>query len=204
MLKKKLTSRKKQAIATRKRIHKTALNIFKKRGYENVTIDEICDKAGVSIGTFYRYFQSKDMVIRGFYTAGFEAFEEHVEKELNEHKSVIERMFLLGSMVMEYISDMGSDQYQIVFRTQLNINNSNLGVEYNKGAYYGTLKRLIEEGQANGEIRTDLPCDDIAKILYNCGRGMIYDWSVMSKGQFDLVKVSQKMYKLMIESLRPG
>lgn len=40
-------------------IYEAAMSLFYERGYEEVTVDEICEKAGISKGTFFRYFESK-------------------------------------------------------------------------------------------------------------------------------------------------
>ncbi len=40
-------------------IYQAALSLFDKRGYAEVTVDDICEAAGVSKATFFRYFESK-------------------------------------------------------------------------------------------------------------------------------------------------
>ncbi len=55
-----LTTRKKQAIQTRKKILNCALDLFEKKGFDNVTIQEIAKAAGTSVGSIYRYFKNKE------------------------------------------------------------------------------------------------------------------------------------------------
>jgi AcrR family transcriptional regulator len=45
---------------TRQRIVERALELFEQRGYENTTLRDIADAAGVSIGLAYRYFDRKE------------------------------------------------------------------------------------------------------------------------------------------------
>ena len=42
----------------------TAANLFVEVGYENTTTNAIAEKAGLSIGTLYRYFPDKDAVLK--------------------------------------------------------------------------------------------------------------------------------------------
>ena len=49
------------------RIQQTALGAFKKKGYQNVTIEEICDMAGITKSTFYYHYQSKERLLLEFY-----------------------------------------------------------------------------------------------------------------------------------------
>jgi len=58
-----LTKRDMQAIETKRRIAAMGLEMFELIGYEEVTVRDICEKAGVSIGTFYHYFPTKGHLI---------------------------------------------------------------------------------------------------------------------------------------------
>ncbi len=50
---------KKQREFIKDTIIQTAIDLFREKGYENVTIDEITLKIGIAKGTFYNYFKSK-------------------------------------------------------------------------------------------------------------------------------------------------
>jgi len=52
---------------TRDLIAKTALRLFRERGYEATTMRAIAAEAGVSVGNAYYYFDSKERLIQGFY-----------------------------------------------------------------------------------------------------------------------------------------
>ena len=45
---------------TKERIFKAAKEILQKNGYENLSIKNICEEAGVSNGSFYHHFKTKD------------------------------------------------------------------------------------------------------------------------------------------------
>lgn len=45
---------------TKKRIFQAAIRILQKSGYENLSIKNICEEAGVSNGSFYHHFKTKD------------------------------------------------------------------------------------------------------------------------------------------------
>jgi TetR/AcrR family transcriptional regulator, regulator of mycofactocin system len=50
---------------TRARIERAALDLFTRRGFEGVTIDEVADAAGISRRTYFRYFATKADVVWG-------------------------------------------------------------------------------------------------------------------------------------------
>jgi AcrR family transcriptional regulator len=45
------------------RIEQTALELFRTRGFDRVTVDDVCAAAQVAPATFYRHFGSKDEVV---------------------------------------------------------------------------------------------------------------------------------------------
>lgn len=57
------TSKMKQqqkSLETKTKIFQAAKRILKKNGYENLSIKNICEEAGVSNGSFYHHFKTKD------------------------------------------------------------------------------------------------------------------------------------------------
>src|SRR5947209_20491384 len=56
----------------RSRIEQIALELFLARGYDQVTVEDVCAAAGTAPATFYRYFGSKEEVVFA-YRAGFVA-----------------------------------------------------------------------------------------------------------------------------------
>ena len=55
-----LTPRKQQALEMRSRIQNVALDLFDREGFENVSVEEIAQTVGCSVGNIYHYFKSKD------------------------------------------------------------------------------------------------------------------------------------------------
>jgi mycofactocin system transcriptional regulator len=54
-----------QAEGTRARVERAALDLFTRRGFENVTTDEVADAAGISRRTFFRYYATKADAVWG-------------------------------------------------------------------------------------------------------------------------------------------
>ena len=52
-MKKELTPRKKQALEMRSRIQNVALELFDKEGFENVSVEQIAQTVGCSVGNIY-------------------------------------------------------------------------------------------------------------------------------------------------------
>ncbi len=202
MPKNKLTKRKERALATHQKIWENALWLFSKEGYDNVTIDDICEKVGVSKGAFYHHFKSKDQVIIDIFLRADAIYEEYASTELPRHKNITEKLFLFLKKSIVSIKDIGIDITQVTFRSQINLNGRIAAIASEKRALYKITQKLVEEGQANGEIRRDLNRDDIMRMLIRCARGVIYDWCLVS-GHFDLEKEAEKTLSVIMKGLRP-
>ena len=71
-----------KAQRTKKNVLETAMALMGERGYYNTTIRDICDKAGVSIGTFYTYFPSKRDIFADIFGRADDIFETEVAKQV--------------------------------------------------------------------------------------------------------------------------
>ena len=60
-----------RAVATCDRLVTESARLFATRGFDEVTVDEICDAAGVAKGTFYFHFLAKeDLLVALFFRGG--------------------------------------------------------------------------------------------------------------------------------------
>lgn len=74
----------KKSEVTRAKIVDAALELFLEKGYDKTTMRAIADRAGVSIGNAYYYFDSKDALMQGYYELLNREFEAKVEPILAE------------------------------------------------------------------------------------------------------------------------
>jgi mycofactocin system transcriptional regulator len=73
---------------TRARIERAALDLFTRRGFEGVTIDEVAEVAGISRRTYFRYFATKADAVWGDF-AGHVARLARLLDGAGAHESVL-------------------------------------------------------------------------------------------------------------------
>ncbi len=180
MSQKRMTKRQIQAQNTKDNIYRTAVELMEKKGLQNITVEEICKKAGVSVGSFYNCFKSKNDILNEVYKVADDYFLNVVAdapdlKEGNTRDKII-RYF-------HYYADYNICR-GIDFVMQLyNVQNT---LFIMKGRHMQTiLQRIVEAGQKNGEIRTDMTAEEIVRFLFVSVRGVVYDWC-LHNGQYDL------------------
>lgn len=74
--------REKQAYNTRKRVISTMMQLMTHKDFENLSIRDICRESGISTGTFYYHFGSKENLLQKMYKDYCLEFEESVMEKL--------------------------------------------------------------------------------------------------------------------------
>ena len=57
--------RQERAKETRRNLLRTAARLWSERGFDDVTVEEICSEAGIGRTTFYLHFESKEQLLSG-------------------------------------------------------------------------------------------------------------------------------------------
>src|SRR5580704_1148868 len=90
----------------RQQIIETAVRLFRKHGYANTRIEDIVQILEISQPTFFRYFPSKDAVLREVGERGYACICERLRTELSRKERTGERLRrLYVSMAREVEAD---------------------------------------------------------------------------------------------------
>lgn len=81
-----------KAQETREKIFRTALEMFKEKGFEKVTMREIAKACNMAVGAAYYYFKTKEDIVFEFYLHTQQEHEEETQKIFKESKDVQERI----------------------------------------------------------------------------------------------------------------
>ena len=182
MLKKKKSTRKEQALETKKKIYETAKSLFRKHGFDKVTVDTIVETAGVSKGSFYVYFKSKDALITNL-------IADTVDRVDLDYKSYVES-FPVGTPISDIIISLvekiayvitdivGYDAMKIIYEVQITKTvNTNALLSYDR-VIYKLFNELITLGVQHGEFQNVIAPETIAKHFIIALRGLTYEWCI--------------------------
>lgn len=78
---------------TRGAIIDAALGLFEERGYDATTMRAVAERAGVSVGNAYYYFDSKEQLVQGFYDRAAERHVALSEERLDGRSDLAERIY---------------------------------------------------------------------------------------------------------------
>lgn len=200
MKEKKATSRELNAMITREKIFKAALNLFSKYGFNNVTVDDITNSVRLSKGTFYIYFPSKENIL----VEQFKMIDEQYErtyKNLDKQLHAIDQLRAIIDTMSEYVQNTcGVSVIQVVYINQISPSKKTIILNNQERSLYKILKLIITEGIKNDQIRNDIDTFVITKYITREMRGLIYDWC-MSDGSFDLIEEGRSFFHFVLTSL---
>lgn len=87
----------------RHNILSTSVSIFREKGYESTTIDEITRKVGVAKGTFYNFFTSKSDILIAWAVDKFQTFS--LQEAMNNSRSLEENLILLAKILHDAMKE---------------------------------------------------------------------------------------------------
>jgi AcrR family transcriptional regulator len=147
----------------RQEIIDAAVALFHDRGYGETRVQDILDRAEISLGTFYNYFEGKAAVLDGYAAALIGAYAEFAREGLEaKGDSVADRIRGLSRACAQAFTADPDFMTVVVTRSK------HFGVSgqlpSRDVAVYGYLEQLFAEGQASGEVRDDVDALELAEI----------------------------------------
>lgn len=193
---KQMTNRQKQAQKTREKICACASELFSDKLYENVKIDDICKKAGISVGTFYYYFPTKESLVK----EAFHSREDLVQDKWGQYQQTtplkdISSLARIQAEVTQLHTPFSSAQF---YRFHLTIMPSRL-LQPDR-FFYSTCLQLVERAVAIDELSGNprTITEDLICML----NGAHLKWFT-NDGNYDLCEHTERLVRMALDYYRP-
>jgi len=190
-------------------ILRTGREVFATRGYERTTTTEIAQRLGVSEATVFTYFRSKRelcmRVIADWYDEIIAAIEDGLPREAGVREQlefVVRthlRLFLIqGTGLCELVLSEGRKR------------DADWSAEFGEAfielqrRYTAPLMDLLSRGQAQGQVRQDIPLRMLRSLVFGPMEHML--WEVITAGrQIDVDQSARDLVALLWPALQvPG
>lgn len=176
---KKATTRDIKNQQTRQLILDTADQLFREHRYEDVTIKDICQACGVSIGSFYHHFNSKEQLVELYY--------QHFDKYLEQFLPTLESLDAMEALRALVSHEMNYLEGNITYPTQICVMQLlSEGDSFNQDArtYYRCM-RVVTRKLIQEKVVTGIAPETLNATLIRCTRGVLYDWC-LHRGSYQL------------------
>ena len=146
-----------QVSKKQQQIVETAEELFLKHGLKRVSVEEICQKAGVSRMTFYRYFTNKIVLVQHIWDQWVEEAYRQLDEVENMPIAFPEKLRLMQDYKLEMTEKMSTDFIEELFRMDFYLTTAN--------AWRQRVMKFLTDAQKRGDIRPEVRPEFMLAIL---------------------------------------
>jgi AcrR family transcriptional regulator len=191
-----------QRESRRQQILDAARRCFSRDGFHNTTTADIVRESGVSQGTLYLYFTTKDDIILALADDRHQA-EAYVGALAQSEQDPIEGLSLLLELHGESLVDQQRTDARRVgvlgWAEALRNPVVHQNITANIASVRGEIARLIARGQAAGQIRAEFDPEAVAQVLIAIFQGL--SLSATLRGDADLAGVGPVVREMIRTTL---
>jgi len=159
-----------------------AERMFAAKGFHNVTMAEIANASGFSIGSLYQFFEGKEDLYAKMISEKLDFMYQEVRKEVNSVKEVADKISRLIHVHLRFVENntafcriflRGENETLTEMMTMLR---QKLVDDYFKHITF--IENFLKKGMKSGLLRP-LPTRETALALFHLIRASAMDWMLM-------------------------
>lgn len=199
-----LSRREKRQLELRRRILDATVQLVKEEDINGIAVEHICTEADVARKTFYNYFANKQEVVFALCDELLFQRSERLLKAALDDPAVTLEAFLRG-----YLQQAGKSltEYSAVDRQLIAQVMGESASSERVQAHLAFLRhgfaRMVERGQASGEVSEAFGANLYATVVLSSMNGMISGWA--SRNDYPIAEVLAELGDFLLQSMcRPA
>lgn len=176
-----------------KEIIHASLELISEKGIQSLTIKNLAKKIGFAESAIYRHYENKIQILLAILDFFKQNTEPFFTNQLNSNdnalikiENLFQNHFKKFSASPSLVSVIFSEE---IFRNEVELTEKVKEI-MNKNT--ASLKTIIETGQRNGEIRSDIEASHLSVMIMGSLRMFVKQWH-MSDYKFDLVEKGSEL-----------
>ncbi len=180
----------------------TSIRLFRKHGYEHTRIDDIVHVLEISQPTFFRYFPSKDAVLRVVGERGYACICDRLRSELSSTANTSERLRrLYVTMAREVEGDRKLWQAVVLSGAMDPVRSAEL--RDHEEAAASLLREILTQGQKRGDVTRAFPVVHLAEFMEGLYNTVVRQWAVDLTGPHKLTDRVRSAVEFFLRGIRP-
>jgi len=180
---------------TKARIFKAAKDILRKKGYEELSIKNICEEAGVSNGSFYHHFKTKDDLL-SYYIEEQPGINPDLSELPADAKDAKETIIYVYINYVRYCKELGVEFMSNYYTPKNQSLNPLIRTErpYPIVTVQNYIRKCIDAGIIAPKVSLDALSTDIRMIVI----GNVFEWC-LKQGKADFEENMRRSLKIYLD-----
>jgi AcrR family transcriptional regulator len=166
-------------------IRKKALQMFREKGYSNITIDDICRAVEIAKSTFFYHYKNKDQLLSSFFDSEYQVTPEMFEMIATSDNSW-DIFWACISQTIERSMEAGSEIISQIISNDLRDHTDFLITDMAR--FEKVYIDIIRKGQEEGHFNTTGDSGLLYQSALSLIRGFLVKWCI-DRGGFDLISL---------------
>lgn len=184
-----------QGEKTKETIYQTAITLFTRYGFQNITVERICQECGIAKGTFYVHYKSKEDIIKLIYKERAiiyigERMQDFMDDASNNG---LEELYYCCILSLEFCKSNGLELTALSYSTHLKSMTETHTNWYSIGYPLEQLRSIVEKCKGKNELKDTYSVDYIVSSLLIIINGSAVDWC-LSNGEYDIVEQNKQVF----------
>lgn len=185
----------------RQQIIDTAIRLFRKHGYDKTRVEDIVQVLEISQPTFFRYFPSKDAVLRDVAVRGITCITEQLRSELAAKATTAERLLrLYVDLARQTEADRPLWQAMVLSGAMDPVRSPE--VREHEEVAVGVLREILAQGQECGEITRAFPVVHLAEFMEGLYKVVVREWAVDLTGPHSLTERTRSAVEFFLRGAK--
>ena len=186
---------------TKEKIFQAAKRILQKKGYEELSIKNICEEAGVSNGSFYHHFKTKDDLL-SYYIEDQPQIDPDLLELPDSVAGVKKGIIRVYMNYVQYCRELGVEFMAEYYDTKNQALNASIRTE--RPYPIVTVQTYVEKAVESGVVCLNVPVDEFTTDIRMIVIGNVFEWCI-KHGQADFeVNMGRSLGKYLDAVLCPG
>jgi AcrR family transcriptional regulator len=177
-----------------------AVELFQKQGFDAVSLDKICEKAGITKTTFYYYYQTKEDILLDYFSLE-NIYTPNELLSILASGDYLEQLIRLNLVCTKYVTRGGVE----LTRELLRLNLKKKAISFSPADLYprDTFLTLLCNAKKNGQIRSPLPVEALYESMIYLMDGVCFIWAT-ENGAFDIIEKGREQLLLFFQATNEG
>lgn len=185
----------KQAIR-RQEIIDSIAPLLAEKSFDELSVEDICKASGISIGSFYHYFEKKSDILVGLFSR-IDSYMEENAFPLMKKRDEIDNIRIFARHWLSYIEGTGLEHSRLI--SSIDATDFTLSGEERSTA--AKLAEHFARGQRLGMIDDSQPAEEAASLFMIALRGFALDWT-RRNAAYSLTDRGEVYIEYLLKALR--